>query len=203
MSIASVMSSSHLSPSSLSALNFPSIGVFSNESVRCTRWPKYWSFSFSITLSNEYLGLISFTDRFDLLAVQGILKSLLQHHSLKVSILQRSALFTVQLSQLYVTTDKITSWEIDGETVETVSDFATPWSVACQGSLYIINSWSLLKLMSIQPSGPLSSPSPPAFNLSQHQGLFQWVSSLHPVAKVLVFQLQHQSFQWIFRTNFL
>ena len=84
--------------------------------------------------------------------------------------------------------------------------FATPWTAACQASLSITNSRSLLKLMSsdaIQPSHPLLSPSPPAFNLSQHQGLFQWVGSSHQVAKVLEFQLQHQSFQWIFRTDFL
>ena len=86
--------------------------------------------------------------------------------------------------------------------------FATPWTTACQASLSITDSQSLLKLMSIKsvtPSNHLirSSPSPPACNLSQHQGLFKWVSSLHQVAKVLDFQLQHQSFQWIFRTDFL
>ena len=84
--------------------------------------------------------------------------------------------------------------------------FETPWTAAHQDSLSITNSQSLLKLMSIesviQPSHPLSSPSP-AFNLSQHQGLFKWVSSLHQVAKVLEFQLQLQSFQWILRTDFL
>ena len=87
--------------------------------------------------------------------------------------------------------------------------FATPWSAAYQASLSITNSWSLLKLMSIALVMPsnylilLSSPSPPTFNLSQHQGLFQWAGSLHPVVKVLEFQLQHQSFQWVFRTDFL
>ena len=85
--------------------------------------------------------------------------------------------------------------------------FATPWTAVHQASLYIINSKSLLK-MSIELVMPsnhfiLSSPSPPAFNLSQHQGLFQWVCSSHQVAKVLEFQLQHQSFQWIFGTDFL
>ena len=84
---------------------FPSIRVFSKESVLCIRWPKYWSFSFSP--SNEHSGLISFRmDSLDLLAVQGTLKSLLQHHSLKASILRRSAFFTVQLSQPYMTTGK-------------------------------------------------------------------------------------------------
>ena len=85
----------------------PSIRVFSNESVLRIRWPKYWSFSFSITPSNEYSGMISFRiDWLDLLAVQGTLKSLLQHHSSKASILRRSAFFTVQLSHSYMTTGK-------------------------------------------------------------------------------------------------
>ena len=85
----------------------PSIRVFSNESVLYIRWPKYWSFSFSISPSSEYSGLISFrTDWLDLLAVQGILKSLLQHHSSKASILQCSTFFIVQLSHPYMTTGK-------------------------------------------------------------------------------------------------
>ena len=86
---------------------FPSIRVFSNESVLRIRWPKYWSFSFSISPSNEHPGLISFRmDWLDLLAVQGTLQSLLQHHSSKASILWRSAFFTVQLSHPYMTTGK-------------------------------------------------------------------------------------------------
>ena len=85
----------------------PSIRVFSNESTLCIRWPKYWSFSFSISPSNEHPGLISFRmDWLDLLAVQGTLKSLLQHHSSKASILQHSAFFIVQLSHPYMTTGK-------------------------------------------------------------------------------------------------
>ena len=85
----------------------PSIGVFSNESVFCIRWPKYWSINFNISPSNEYSELIFFRiDWFDLLAVQGVLKSLLQHHSLKESILQRSVFFKVQLSHPYMTTWK-------------------------------------------------------------------------------------------------
>ena len=85
----------------------PSIGVFSNESTLHMRWPKYWSFSFSISPSNEHPGLISFRmDCLDLLAVQGTLKSLLQHHSSKTSILWRSAFFTIQLSHPYMTTGK-------------------------------------------------------------------------------------------------
>ena len=86
---------------------FPSIRVFSNESALHIRWPKYWSFSFSISPSNEHSGLISFRmDLLDLLAVQGTLKSLLQHHHSKASILWRSAFFTVQLSHPYMTTGK-------------------------------------------------------------------------------------------------
>ena len=86
---------------------FPSIRVFSNESVLSIRWPKYWSFSFSISPSTEYSGLISLRiDWFDLFVVQGTLKSLLQHHNLKTSILQCSVFFTVQLSHLYMTTGK-------------------------------------------------------------------------------------------------
>ena len=92
----------------------PSIRVFSNESVLHIRWPKYWSFSFSISPSNEYLGLISFRmDWLDLLAVQGTLNSPLQHHSSKASILQYSAFFIVQLSYPYMTTGKtvpLTRW---------------------------------------------------------------------------------------------
>ena len=116
-SIKSVMPSSHLilcCPLLLPPSIFPSIRIFSNESILHIRWPKYWSFSFSISPSNEYSGLISFrSDWLDLLAVQGTLKSLLQHHSLKASILWHSAFFIVQLSHPYVTTGKtiaLTRW---------------------------------------------------------------------------------------------
>ena len=89
----------------------PSIRIFSNESALRRRWPKYWSFSFNISPSNEHPGLISFRmDWLDLLAVQRILKSLLQPHSSKASILQRSAVFTVQLSHPYMTTGKTIAW---------------------------------------------------------------------------------------------
>ena len=106
MSIALVMPSNHLifCHTLLLLLSvLPSIKVFSNELVLCIRWPKYWSFSFSINLSNEYSGLVSFMiDWFDLLAVQGPLKSLLQHHSSKASVFQHSAFFIVQLSHPYI-----------------------------------------------------------------------------------------------------
>ena len=109
-SIKSVMPSNHLilyCPLFLWPSIFPSIRIFSNESVLHIRWPKYWSFSFSISPSNDYSGLISFgIDWLDLLAVQGTLKSLLQHHSSKASILQHSAFFIVQLSHPYMTTGK-------------------------------------------------------------------------------------------------
>ena len=106
----SVMPSNHLIlcwPLLLLPSIFPSIRVFSNESVLCIRWPKYWSFSFNISPSNEHPGLISFRmDWLDLLAVQGTLKSILQHHSSKASILQHLAFFIVQLSNIYKTTGK-------------------------------------------------------------------------------------------------
>ena len=111
MSIVSVMPSNHLilcHPLLLPPSIFPSIRVFSNESALCIRWPKYWSFSFCVSPSNGYSGLISFRiDRLDLLAVQGTLKSLLQHHSSKALILWHPAFFIVKLTHLYVTTGKI------------------------------------------------------------------------------------------------
>ena len=110
ISIMSVMPSNHLilcCPRLLLPSIFPSIRTFSNESALHIRWPKYWSFSFNISPSNEYSGLISFRiDWFDLLAVQGTLKSFLQHHSSKASILQHSAFFIIQLSHPYMTTGK-------------------------------------------------------------------------------------------------
>ena len=120
MSIESVMPSSYLilCRSLLLLLPIPpSIKVFSNESTLCMRWPEYWSFSFSIILSKEIPGLISFRmDWLDLLAVQGTLKTLLQHHSSKAPILQRSAFFTVQLSHPYMTTGKtLTRWTFVGK----------------------------------------------------------------------------------------
>ena len=100
------------------------------------------------------------------------------------------------------------TWFSSVQSLNHVWLFVTPWTAARQASLCITNSRSLLKLMSIvadaiQPSHPLSSPSPPAFNLSQHQGLFKWINSSCQMAKVLEFQLQHQSFQWTPRTDLL
>ena len=119
MSIESMMPSSQLilcHPLLLLPPIPPSIKVFSNESTLCMRWPKYWSFSFSISHSNEHPGLIFFRmDSLDLLAVQGTLKILLQHHSSKASILRHSAFFTVQLSHPYMTTGKtivLTRWTL-------------------------------------------------------------------------------------------
>ena len=132
MSIESVMPSIHfilcrllLLPPSI----FPSIRVFSNESVLPIRWPKYWSFSFSVSPSNEHPGLISFTiDWLDLLAVQGTLKSLLQHHSSKASTFQCSAFFTVQLSHQYMTTGKniaLTRWTFVGKVMSLLFNMLT------------------------------------------------------------------------------
>ena len=120
MSIELVMPSNHLILSHLllPPSIFPSTRVFSNESVLSIRWPKYWSFSFSISPSNEQSGLISFRiDWFDLLAVQGTLKSFLQHHSSRASILRHSAFFIVQLSHPYMTNGKtiaLTRWTFVG-----------------------------------------------------------------------------------------
>ena len=122
MSIKSMMPYSHLILCHLHFLlpsMFPSIRVFSNESALHIRWPEYWSFSFSISPSNEYPGLVSFRmNQLDLLTVQGTLKSLLQHHTSKASILRRSALFRVQLSHPYMTTGKtiaLTRWTFVGK----------------------------------------------------------------------------------------
>ena len=122
MSIESVMPSNHLilcRPLLLLPSIFSSIKIFSNESALPIRWPKYWSFSFNISPSNEHPGLISFTmDWLDLLAIQGTLKSLLQHHNSKASILQCLAFFLVQLSHPYMTTGKtiaLTRWTFVGK----------------------------------------------------------------------------------------
>ena len=137
MSIESVMPSNHLILCRFLLLLpsvFPSIRVFSNESALGIRWPKYWSFSLSISLSNEYSGLISFRiDWLDLLAVQGTLKSLLQHHSSKPSILLRSAFFIVQLSHLYMTTGKtiaLTRWKFDSRMMSLIFNMLYTFVIA-------------------------------------------------------------------------
>ena len=125
---------------------FPSIRVFSNESALCIMWPKYWSFSFNISPSNEYSGLISFrVDWLDLLAAQGALKSLLQHHSSKASILKCSAFFIVQFSQPYMTTGKtivLTTQTFVGKVMSllfnTLSRFAIPF---LPRSKHLLFSW--------------------------------------------------------------
>ena len=122
MYIKSVMPSNHLNlchPLLLPPSIFPSIRVLSNKSVLCIRWPKNWSFSLSISPSNEYSGLISFRmEQLYLFAVQGTLKSILQHHSSKASVLRGSAFFVVQLSHPYITTEKtitLTRWTFVGK----------------------------------------------------------------------------------------
>ena len=135
MSIESVMRYSQLilcCPLLLLPSIFPSIRGFSSESALCIKWPKYWSFSFNISPSNEHPGLMSFRmDWLDLLAVQGTLKSLLQHHSSKASILLRSAFFIVQLSHPYMTTGKtiaLTRWTFVGKVMPLLFNMLSRWS---------------------------------------------------------------------------
>ena len=149
MSIESVMPSNHLilcCPLLLSPSIFPSIRVFSNELVLHIRWPKYWSFSFSTSLSNEYSGLISFRiDWFDLLAVQGIFKSLLQHQSSKASILWQSAFFIVQLSYPYMITGKtiaLTRWTFAGKVMSLLFNVLSRLVIAfLPRSKHLLISW--------------------------------------------------------------
>ena len=123
----------------------PSIRVFSNESALCIRWPKYWSFSFNISPSNEHPGLIFRMDWLDLLAVQGILKSLLQHHSSKASILQCSAFFTVQLSHSYMTTRNsiaLTRWSFVGKVMSLLFNMLSRLVITfLPRSKYLLISW--------------------------------------------------------------
>ena len=139
MAIESVMPSSHLilcHPLLLLPSIFPRIRVFSNESALRVRWPKYWSFSFSISSSSEHPGLIFRMDWLDLLAVQGTLKSLLQHHSSKASILRHSAFFTIQLSHPYMTTGKtITLTESESKVAQLCPILCTLWTGAHQAPL--------------------------------------------------------------------
>ena len=138
---------------------FPSIRIFSYESVLHIRWPKYWSFSFSISTSNEYSGLISFRiDWFDLLAVQGTLKSLYQHHISKASILQHSVQFSSVAQSC--------------PTLCNPMDCSTP-VFPVHHQLPELARTHVYQVDARQPSHPLSSPSPPTFSLSQHHGLLQ------------------------------
>ena len=136
---------------------FPNIRVVSNESVLHIRWPKYWSFSFSISPSNEHSGLISFRiDSLDLLAVQGTLKSPLQHHSSKASILQCSAFFTVQLSHPYMTTGKtiaLTRWTFVGKVMFLIFNMLSRFVIA-----FLPNSKRLLISCLQSPSAVISEP---------------------------------------------
>ena len=149
MSIESVMQSNHLilcCPLLLLLSIFPIIRVFSYELALHIRWPKYWSFSFSISPSNEYSGLISFRiDWFDLLAVQGILKSLLQHHSTRASILRCSAFFIVQLLHLYMTTGKtiaLTIWTFVGKAMSLLFNTLSRFVMASlPRSKHLLISW--------------------------------------------------------------
>ena len=149
MSIKSVMPSNNLilyhALLLLSSI-FSSIRVFSNESVLCIKWPKYWSFSFSISSSNEYSGLISFRmDWLDLLVVQGTLKSLLQYHSSKASILLHSAFYTVQLSHPYTTTGKtidLTRWTFGGKVMFLLFNMLSRLDIAfLPRSKHLLISW--------------------------------------------------------------
>ena len=143
MPIELVIPSNHLilcCPLLLPPSIIPSIRVFSHESVLQIRWQKYWSFSFSISSSNEYSGLISFRmDWLDLLAIQGTLKSLLQHHSSKASILRRSAFFTVQLSYPYMTTGKtiaLTRWTFVGKVMSLLFNMLSRLVITYGGQNY-------------------------------------------------------------------
>ena len=133
-----------LSPFLLLLSVISSISVFSNDSVLCISWPRYWSFNFSISPSNEYSGLISF-DWFDLLAVQGTLKSLLQHHSSKASTLWRSVFFIVQLSHPYMTTGKtiaLTRWTFVGKVMSLLFHMLSRLVMAfLPRSKYLLISW--------------------------------------------------------------
>jgi len=148
ISIESVMPSNHLilcHPLLLLPSIFPSIKVFSNESALCMRWPKYWSFSFNISPSNEHSGLIFFRmDRLDLLAVQGTLKSLLQHHSSKASILRCSAFFIVQLSHPYMTNGKtiaLTRQTFVGKVMSLLFNMLSRWVTFLPRSKRHLISW--------------------------------------------------------------
>ena len=186
MSIESMMPSNSLilcRPLFLLPSIFPSIRVFLNESALRIRWPKYCSFSFNISPSNEHPGLIIRIDWWISLQSKGLSKVFSN------TTVQKHQFFGAQLCPtLCDSMDCSISW--------TGFPVYHQFLEFTQTHMHWVGD-------AIQPSHPLSSPSPPALNLSQHKGLFQWVSSSHQVARVLEFQHQHQSFQWIFRTDFL
>ena len=161
MSFKSLMPSNHLilcHPLLFLPSIFPSIRVFPNQSVLHIRWPKYWSFSFTFSPSNEYSGLISFQmDWLDLLAVQGILKSLLQHHSSKASILWHSAFFMVQLSHPYMTTGKtiaLTRWTFVGKVMSLLFNMPSRLVMAFLPRSRRLFSWTLLEPSFCVPGVP-------------------------------------------------
>ena len=164
----------------------PSIRVFSNESTLCMRWPKYWSFSFSNSPFNEHPGLISFRmDWLDLLAVQGTLKSLLQHHSSKASIFQRSAFFTVQLLHSYLTTGKtiaLTRWTFVDKVMSVLFSMLSRLVINfLPGSKCLIISWSQ------SPSAMILEP--PKIKLATVSTVFPSISHevMGPDAMIFVF----------------
>ena len=177
MSIESLMPSNHLilcRPLFFLPSIFPSLRVISNESVFHIRWAKYWHFSFNISPSNEYSGLISFRiDLFDLLAVQRTLKSLLQNHGSKALILRSSAFFMVQLSHPYISSVQFSSVAQLCPTLCDPMNCSTP-GLPVHHQLPEFTQTNVHRVSdAIQPSHPLSSPSPLAPNPSLHQSLFQ------------------------------
>ena len=190
MSIKSVMTSSYLvlcCPLLLLPPIPPSIRVFSNESALCMRWPKYWSFSFSISLSNEHPGLIFRMDWLDLLAVQRTLKSLLQHHSSKASILLHSAFFIVQLSQPYTTTGKtiaLTRWTSDDKVMSLLFNMLSRLVITFfPRSKHLLISWLQLPSVILEPpktkSATVSTVSPSICHEVMGPGatgIWQWIN---------------------------
>ena len=157
---------------------FPGIRVFSNESALCIRWPKYWSFSFSISPSNEYSGLISFRiDWLELLAVQGTLKNLLQHQSLKASFLQHSAFLMVQLSYPYMTTGKtigLTIRTFASKVMSLLFNTLSRFVVALlPGSKCLLISWLQLPSAVISEPKTMKSDAASAFSSSSNLHLYQ------------------------------
>ena len=199
MSIELVTLSNHLilcHPFLLLPSILPSIRVFSNESALCIRWPKDWGFSFSISPSNEYSGLNYFRmDWLDLLAAQGALQSLssttlLKHHFFGLS-LPHGSTFIVATVQLPIHVQLCNPMDCS------TTGFSVPHHLLkfAQVHDHCISD-------AIQPSHPLTPSSPFALNISQYQGLFQWVSCSHQMTKILELQLQHQSFQRVLRVDF-